>query len=129
MTIIDSISLGTIDGFDIRAEIVPDAQQLEPEGDYTPEQIDWFNDGDWQYVGLIVTASRAGVELGSDSLWNVECGTMPLDNGETDPCKRLVFIDPLRDSNGTLAAYRADMIDNAIADANLKLSELSAAGN
>jgi hypothetical protein len=126
MDIIDSIELGTVEGFDIRADMVPDTatHHAEPDGDYTPEQIDWFNDGDWYYAGLIVTASRNGTDLGSDSLWAVEAGTMPLDNGETDPCKRLRNIDPLRDADGSLDAYRADMIDNAIADARLKLTEL-----
>ena len=126
--IIDSIDLGTVDGFDIRADMVPGNHTTysggEPDGDYTPEQIAWFYDGDWYYVGIIVTASRNGTDLGSDSLWAVEAGTMPLDNGESDPCKRLRNIDPLRDEDGTLATYRADMIDNAVADARLRLTEL-----
>jgi hypothetical protein len=119
--IIDSIDLGTVEGFDIRAELVPDTttHYAEPDGDYTPEQIAWFNDGDWYYAGLIVTASRNGTDLGSDSLWAVETGTMPFDNEEN-----LLMIDPLRDKNGSLATYRADMIDNAVADARLKLTEL-----
>lgn len=126
MDIIDSIDLGTVEGFDIRADLVPDTtfHYSEPDGDYTPEQIAWFNDGDWYYAGLIVTASRNGTDLGSDSLWAVETGTMPLDNGETDPCKRLLDIDPLRDSNGSLATYREDMVGNAIAEARLKLTQL-----
>lgn len=33
----------------------------------------WCDD-DWHYVGVIVTASRAGVELGSASLWGIEGG-------------------------------------------------------
>jgi hypothetical protein len=49
---------------------------------------------------------------------------MPLDNGESDPCKRIRNIDPLQDEGGSLDAYRADMIDNAVADARLKLSQL-----
>jgi hypothetical protein len=126
MDIIDSIELGTAEGFDIRAELVPDTatHHAEPDGDYTPEQIAWFNDGDWHYVGLIVTASRAGTDLGSDSLWGVEAGTMPLDNGEVDPCKRLRTIDPLRDADGSLAIYREDMVGNAVADARLNLTQL-----
>lgn len=31
----------------------------------------WCND-DWSYVGVIVTASRAGIELASASLWGIE---------------------------------------------------------
>jgi hypothetical protein len=35
-----------------------------------------FCDGDWHYLGLIVTASRNGIELASASLWGLEsdCG-------------------------------------------------------
>jgi hypothetical protein len=118
---IDSIPLGTVDGFDIRADLVHDTttHYSAPDGDYTPQQIAWFNDGDWYYAGLVVTASLHGTDLGSDSLWAVETGTMPFDNEEN-----LLMIDPLRDKNGSLATYREDMVSNAVADARLRLTEL-----
>lgn len=98
--IIDSIDLGTIDGFQLRAELVPDT--------------DPANASDIDFVGIIVTASRAGIDLGSDSLWGI-----------------IQYGDPLRTSRmrgSVFAAYRADLIDNAIADAHMKLAELFDAG-
>jgi hypothetical protein len=117
MDIIDSIELGTIEGFDIRADIVQDDTALDTPLDvaeYQPDTVEaWLNE-EWMFVGIIVTASRAGTDLGSDSIWMVERGDIP---GIGD-------VDPLRDKDGSLDCYRADMIDNAIADARLKLTEL-----
>lgn len=118
MNTLDSIDLGTIDGFDIRAELeIDNTYYSEPDGDYTPEQIAAFTNGDWYYVTLIVTASRGDIDLGSDSLGLVESGMFPHSDGT-------VWVDPLRDKDGSLAYYREDMISNAIADARLKLTEL-----
>ena len=103
MDIIDTIELGTVDGFDIRAITVPDH-------DYAADANNATDSARWDWVGIIVTASRAGIEMGSDSLWGVEC-------------ERNVT-NPLRDSNGSLATYREDMVSNAIADARLKLTEM-----
>lgn len=103
--IIDSRDLGVIDGFQVHAFIVPDNDTE----DDLPINM--------SYVGLIVIASRAGVNLGSDSLWECEHGYLP-DSVE--------LITPLY-GEGTWASYGPDMIANAIADANLKLSELAAA--
>ena len=103
MDIIDSIDLGTVEGFDIRAITVPDH-------DYAADANTATDSARWHWVGIIVTASRHSIELGSDSIWGVEC-----QRGVTDP---------LRDANSALAHYRADLIDNAVADARLKLTEL-----
>lgn len=132
MDIIDSIKLGTAEGFDIRADMVPGNHTTysggEPDGDYTPEEIAAFCRDDWYYVGIIVTASRNGTDLGSDSLWAVEAGTMPVGKwgypSLAVPGGESRMIDPLRDSGGSLDTYRADMIDNAVADARLRLTEL-----
>lgn len=115
-TAIDRIDLGTIDGFSIRAELFDDPTCYSdyPDGDYSDEQIAAYRAGDWYYTTIVVTASRAGIDLGSDSLCMVAYGSMP-GAGE---------IDPLNDADGSLAAYRADMIDNAVADARLKLTEM-----
>lgn len=120
MNTLDKIDLGTHSGFDITAEIVPDNTYMpEPDGDYSAEQIAAYKNGDWSYVTIIVAASRSDVLLGSDSLGMVEYGSYPMNGG-------VHFIDPLRDDNGSLAAYRGDMIEQAVADANMKLSELEA---
>lgn len=116
--IIDSIDLGTIEGFDIRADIVPDDTALDgPQGDYPAEIIEAWRNDDWTYVTLIVTASHGDIDLGSDSLGLVESGMFPHSDGT-------VWVDPLRDKDGSLDYYREDMISNAIADARLKLTEL-----
>lgn len=116
MDIIDTIDLGSRDGFDIRADIVQDDTAINPTdvADYQPDTIQAWHDEQWMFVGIIVTASRMGTDLGSDSVWLVERGDMA-GSGE---------VDPLRDKGGSLDTYRADMIDNAVADARLKLTEL-----
>lgn len=99
MDTLDSIDLGTVEGFDIRAELVPD----------------YYDPRTGEFVQLIVIASRSQIDLGSDALASVQYG-----QGHSPT----VTIDPLRDENGTLDTYRADMIDNAVADARMKLTEL-----
>lgn len=119
-TIIDSITLDSRDGFDLRAEIVPDDTAIDSPlevAEYAdPAVVTAWHDGDWHYVGIIVTASRGGIDLGSDSVWAVEYGDMP----------GIGHVDPLRDNGGSLDTYRADLVDNAVADARLKLTELAA---
>lgn len=116
--VIDSITLDSRDGFDIRADIV--TTEDAPDGDYPPDVMLAYGEGEWQIVDLIVTASRGGVTLGSDTLGGVEYGQFPKPNS-----RDWYWIDPLRDSNSTLSIYGADMIDNAVADARLKLTELA----
>lgn len=116
---IDSIDLGTVEGFDIRAELVPDDTAFDSPtdvADYQPDTIQAWHNGDWYYVGIIVTASRAGVDLGSDSVWMMEYGNLTPDSP---------FVDPLKGIGPEFAnGYGPDLIDNAIADARLKLTEL-----
>lgn len=123
MNTLDSIELAPVQGFSISAKIVDeDYYPPMPEGDnYTTEQIDAYVRGDWKYVGIIVTASRGGVELGTDSLWSVEYGSFPIDG-------RTVFIDPLHDSKGSLAAHVTAMAEFAVDEARKKLTELVDAG-
>ena len=122
MDIIDSVELGNVDGFELRAEIIPDDDSTPDEyGEtYSRLALAAYQRGDWNYVGIIVTASRAGIDLGSDSIWAVEYGLLPLGDGEVSE-----IIDPLRDENGSLAYYKADLIDNAVADARMQLAALT----
>lgn len=118
MDIIDSIDLPSRDGFDIRADMVDqDYYQPTPDGDtYSTETIDAYVSGAWKYVGVIVTASRHGVDLGSDSVWDMEYGNLTADSP---------FVDPLTGVGPEFAnGYGPDLIDNAVADARLKLTEL-----
>lgn len=110
---IDNKQLGTIDGFDITARI-------EHDSDITPNDFDCYSDevvaawksDRWHYVGLIVTASRNGIELGSDSLWGIEYGDMP---GVDE------WLNPLNNMDD----YE-DIIDHAIEQAKDTLAKLVA---
>lgn len=113
--IIDQADLGKVRGFDLRVEVVPDDTAYdEPIAEYADFDVvrAWLH-GDWEYVGLIVIASRAGIDLGSDSVWAVERGYFP-DR----------FIDPLAGPDPAFEWYREDMISNAVADADMKLEEM-----
>ncbi len=60
----------------------------------------WCNDG-WQWIGAIVTASRAGIELGWASLWGIES-----------------------DAGEYLLKVASNLADEALADATAKMGEL-----
>ena len=118
--VIDSITLDSVDGFDITAQTVADeTYYAEPDGDYTDEQIAAFQRGDWGYVGIVVTASRAGIELGSGGIWGVEAGVYPLDSEVSE------VIDPLNDAGGSLAHYRDDLVSEAVSEARETLRRLT----
>jgi hypothetical protein len=69
----DSITC-TVDGTDYTATIHHDRDTTPQDFDcYTPEQIEAWKRDDWEFVGVEITASRAGVDLGFfASLWGVE---------------------------------------------------------
>ena len=69
-----------------------------------PRVQQWATELGFSQIGV------ADIDLGSDSIWGVVHSVT----------------DPLRGSGGTFRAYRKDLIANAIADANLKLTELEA---
>lgn len=125
MNIIDSIELGTIEGFDIRADIVPDPcidLSAEPCDSNEEELLAAYRSGEWSYVTGIVTASKAGIVLGSDSISELEYGNVPFCDGSG---KSTRFLNPLDgDTDTLLNGYGTEMINNAIADARLKLTEL-----
>lgn len=111
---IDTKDLGTIKGFDVRAGIVPDNDVSVSDYDcYDQPTIDAYGRGCWSYVGLIVTASRDGIELGSASLWGCEYGDMP---GVIEWVSPLSHIDD----------DYSDVIDEAIAAARESLAKLIA---
>lgn len=60
----------------------------------------WCSD-EWNYVGVVVTASRAGIELGSASLWGIES-----------------------DAGDYLVEAANDLVSDAVADAQATLSRL-----
>ena len=104
------------DGFEVTAVVVPDTDSHAGEDwrSMDADTVAAYERGDWHYVGVIVTASRAGLDLGSDSIWGSQYGSIPGVDG---------FVNPLTDTD---YPYRADLIDNAIADARMTLAELAA---
>jgi len=92
MYIIETRDLGTIEGFDIKATLVPDDDAEDSESPY----------------GVIVTASKQGINLGSDSLWMTDA------QGFDD------------DGEDFMHGYGPDMIAAAIDAAQAKLGELTA---
>jgi hypothetical protein len=69
----DSITC-TVDGTDYTATIHhDDGNALQDFDCYRREQIEAWKRDDWEFVGVEITASRAGVDLGFfASLWGVE---------------------------------------------------------
>jgi hypothetical protein len=121
MTIIESMKVGTVDGFDITAHIEfdPDTRPEDKEvyiGD--SEILDAWNRDDWHFVGTVITASKAGVELGTASIWGQEYGIWP---GEKHWISPLDGLGTDRFANG----YGADLIAEAIEEAKAKIEELS----
>ena len=116
MDTIDSKHVGTIEGFDIDAHIVPDPDSDNIENDEGYDEATreaWLNDR-WHFVGTIITASINGHELGSASLWGSAYGDMPGIEAWVSPldgeCDQFV--------NG----YGPDLIAEAIAEARATLA-------
>ena len=125
---IDSKILPSQDGFDLRAHTEYDSDSSPLDSDcYTPKQVSAFNQGDWTYVGIIVTASRAGIDLGSASIWSIEAG-MYVMTDENDNVVSEKWIDPLdaSDEDSALAYYGPSLIAEAIAEAQKNIAAINA---
>lgn len=108
------------DGFDLRAEAHYDEHcGAEPDGHYTPRQVEAYQNSDWGYCGIVVVASRAGVDLGSDAIWGCEYGMLPSSDGQ-----QTYDIDPLAEQGSSWEVYGEDLIDQAIEQAKAKLAEI-----
>lgn len=119
MDTIESRFVGTIDGFDISARLVPDVDATVADYDcYDEAAVAAWRRGDWSYVGTIVTASKAGITLGADSIWASEYGYMPDVEGRINPL----------DGEGDefVNGYGPGLIAEAISVAKAKLAELAA---
>lgn len=111
---IDSRSIGKVDGFYITATLIPDDTSPYDSDCYDEEQIKSYMRDEWSYVGTIVTASLAGVPLGSSSLWGSEYGLMPGVKG---------WISPLDgDGEDFINGYGPGLISEAIENAKVTLS-------
>jgi hypothetical protein len=108
---IDSKDLPAVEGFDIRISVVYD-DDCHPESFdcYDEQQLKAWRNDEWTFVGVIVTASKRGIELGVSSLWGCERGWFP---GNKE------FIDPLVDN-----PYIEDLVDEAVRSAKAELAQL-----
>jgi hypothetical protein len=99
-----------LDGFDIRVEVVPDADAKPTDFDcYSDEDLDSFLiAGEWHFVGLVVTASKLNVDLGEASLWGVEAGRLA--DQDIDPLEHYAI---------------PDLVEEALDDAKSKLARLT----
>ena len=116
---IDNKTIGTIDGFDIEAHLVHDPDSEFEVADPLDEPIKaaWLRD-EWHYVGTVITASKAGIELGSSAIWGQEYGLFP---GHDD------WLSPLDGEGENLAnGYGPQLITEAIEAAKVKLAEINA---
>lgn len=74
-------TLDPVDGFTLTAYEVPDTDstpiglELENGGCYTADDVAAWRRDEWEYVGVVVVASRAGVDLGSAAIWGMDTGS------------------------------------------------------
>ena len=111
--IIDQTKLTDINGWTLRAYLTPDYDTSVTDYDcYDTDTIETYYRDLWSYVGIVVEASRAGITLGTASLWACEYGAMPGIVG---------WVSPLTDDQ-----LLRDLAGEAIADAQTTLAQLLA---
>lgn len=112
---IDQKYVGEVDGFDISAHLVEDEEGYYYGEDDDAKRVAAEN-GDWFYVGTVVTASKNDIVLGESSLWGSEYGFLPGVEGHVNPL----------DGEGEdfINGYGPDLIEEAIEEAKAKLAQL-----
>ena len=71
----DTRILADVDGFTLTAYAVYDTDTTPPEQDcYDAADVAAWRAGEWHYAGVVVVASREGIELGSASIWGIDTG-------------------------------------------------------
>ncbi|AKJ72418.1 hypothetical protein AU099_gp75 [Gordonia phage GTE8] len=147
--VIATRTLDPVDGFTLTAYEVPDTdstpigQELENGGCYAAADIAAWRDDEWQYVGVVVVASRAGVSLGSAAIWGMDTGdywdAIARAEGRTpygvlDNVPNAVTTGQPREDGGIdyvtrddfAHGYGADLISEALDDARATLSSVVA---
>lgn len=129
MTIIDSTDIFTDGTTTITAHIEPDdtnlfdhLPELDADDALDSKVIEGWKNGQWGYVGIVVTVRVNGTELGSASLWAIEHGLYPCDN---DDAWTYEWIDGL--TGHYAKEVIADLVPEALDAARAKLSALAAA--
>jgi len=93
---IDSFMIGDIkDPIRFRVDIDPDYESRHTDTDqHTPEDIKAFNDGEWRYVGITVTAVHLYGDLPADATcWSVEYGLPKHDSRAKEGVPRQLIRD------------------------------------
>lgn len=134
---------GPVDGFTLTAYAVYDTD-MTPHGQdcYDAADVAAWRAGEWHYAGVVVVASREGIELGSASIWSLDTGDYWADMLRANGSGHLVnpsTTDALADATdgdgqpvpGTFAhGYGRDLIADAVLEGREVLASLvtSAAG-
>lgn len=93
--------------FTLTAVVYADADASPHDYDcYDEATVKAWNDNEWQFVGLVVTATLSDVELGEASLWGIDCNSA---------------------GSGSIYLFEVagNLADEAIATARDKLDELN----
>jgi len=114
--VVYEVGLPSRDGFDLRAYIVDD-----PDFDATTsyaaaefaDLVEAWKRDEWQGVGLIVEASRAGTVLADASIWGMEYGDI---NGK--------HVQPIEEDGTDNTGYLNQTIADAISEAQSQLARL-----
>jgi len=81
--LIEQRTLEPRDGFDLVAYKVFDYDTDIDDFDcYDKTDVKAWRDDEWRFVGVVVKASRDGIELGEDALYGVQDGYMPTAESE-----------------------------------------------
>ena len=117
---IDSKDIGQSENFTLTlvVDYDPWADTRDDDG-LTPKQIEAWKNDEWCYVTATLTASRAGIELGEDSLCGLEYGTFTItDDSDNVVTTKEITIDDIYDYVGL------ELSGEAVSKAQEKLTEL-----
>ena len=124
MTAIDSKQLPDWGPFQVKATLYPDWDSSTDDADcYTPKQVEAWRNDEWSFVGLEVTVSFNGREIGSNSLWGIEHGHYTMTD-EDDNVTGEEYLNPLSDEQ--LGDWWSDVIEGAKLDAVATIEQLQA---
>ena len=122
--IIETVELPSRDGFDLRLELLPDydCKPVDDEG-LTPWQVAAWREDRWGYVVRHVIASKAGIDLGDAYLGGTEYGEFPCTTEDDALIETSsIYGEDLAKDTRDFCAF---LIEEAIAEAELKLAELT----
>jgi len=119
--VIDWRTLPDRDGFTLTARKYHDTDSTPDDYEcYTPKQVTAWQQDQWQFVGLVVTASVDGIELGTADLWSIEDGLFTATD-EHDNVTRVLDLDCLHDDD-----YLTDLVTEAITVARVNIELICA---